>query len=205
MLLDEVPLLRQIAPKGWQVQGRKRKVRQVERKGLDGTPVLSAVSQRRRKRQKTGKSSGSAATPNVAEEEVEEEEIEDGAMLSDKRSERESHKKKGKAQPAGSAAHEADAAVDDDGFGYSAVSSPCDTISSNKKWCLKGAKGVSTFNFANGQKALAREKCRIWLSYEPPLFTDFSIIDEGKVPFLTSLPQMKNLGVSLDGLKRIPR
>ena len=34
----------------------------------------------------------------------------------------------------------------------------------------------STFNFANGQKALAREKCRIWLS----------------------LPQMKNLGVSLD-------
>ena len=56
----------------------------------------------------------------------------------------------------------------------------------------------STFNFANGQKALAREKCRIWFSFEPPLFTDFSIIDEGKVPFLMSLPQMKNLGVSLD-------
>ena len=56
----------------------------------------------------------------------------------------------------------------------------------------------STFNFANGQKALAREKCRIWFSYEPPLFTDFSIIDEGKVPFLMPLPQMKNLGVSLD-------
>ena len=46
--------------------------------------------------------------------------------------------------------------------------------------------------------ALAREKCRIWFSFEPPLFTDFSIIDEGKVPFLMSLPQMKNLGVSLD-------
>ena len=56
----------------------------------------------------------------------------------------------------------------------------------------------SAFNSANGQKALAREKCRIWFSYEPPLFTDFSIIDEGKVPFLMSLPQMKNLGVSLD-------
>ena len=56
----------------------------------------------------------------------------------------------------------------------------------------------STFNFANGLKALAREKCRIWFSYEPPLFTDFSIIDEVKVPFLMSLPQMKNLGVSLD-------
>ena len=112
-------------------------------------------------------------------------------------------------------------------------------ISSNKEWCLKGAKGVqeevedgtsmildtgctkamcsrhayllmreglsegqvkllpdsSTFNFANGQKALAREKCRIWFSYEPPLFTDFSLIDEGKVPFLMSLLQVKNLGV----------
>ena len=30
------------------------------------------------------------------------------------------------------------------------------------------------------------------------MFTDFSIIDEGKVPFLMSLPQMKNLGVSLE-------
>ena len=134
------------------------------------------------------------------------------------------------------------AAVDGDGFAYSAVSFPYDAISSNKQWCLKGAKGVqeeaedgtsmildtgctkamcsrhayllmreglsegqvellpdsSTFNFANGQKALAREKCRIWFSYEPPLFTDFSIIDEGKVPFLMSLPQLKNLGVSLD-------
>ena len=56
----------------------------------------------------------------------------------------------------------------------------------------------STLNFANGQRALASEKCRIWFSYEPPFFTDFPIIDEGKVPFLTSLPQMKNLGVSLD-------
>ena len=129
-------------------------------------------------------------------------------------------KKKGKAQPAGSAAHEADAVVDEDGFAYSAVS--FDMISSNTEWCLTGAKGVqeevedgtsmildagctkamcsrhayllmrqglsegqvellpdsSTFNSANGQKALAREKCRIWFSYEPPLFTDFSIIDD---------------------------
>ena len=56
----------------------------------------------------------------------------------------------------------------------------------------------STFNFANGQKSLAREKCRISFSYEPPLFIDFPIIDEGRVPFLMSLPQMKNLDVSLD-------
>ena len=44
----------------------------------------------------------------------------------------------------------------------------------------------STFNFANGQQALAREKCRIWFLHKPPRFTDFSIIDEGRVPFLMS-------------------
>ena len=203
-----------------------------------GSRVVSGAPHRG-KGKKTGKSSGSAAKANVAEEEVEEEEIEDEALLSDKkkRKRKPQAKMKGKAQPAGSAANEADADVDDDGFAYSAVSFPYDTISSNKEWCLKGAKGVqeevedgtsmtwildaprlcrhayllmrlgrsvellpdsSIFNFANGQKALAREKCRIWFSYEPPLFTDFSIIDEGKVPFLMSLPQMKNLGVSLD-------
>ena len=174
-----------------------------------------------------------------ADREVEEEEIEDEALSADKkkRKRRPHAKKKGKAQPAGSAAHEADATVDDDGFAYSAISFPYDMISSDKEWCLKGAKGVqkevedgtsmildtgctkamcsrhaylltregrsegqveplpdsSTFNFANGLKALAREKCRIWFSYKPPLFTDFSFIDEGKVPFLMSLPQMKNL------------
>ena len=68
MLLDEVSPSK-VTPKGWQVQGRKRKARQVKRKRFDGTPVLSAVSQRR---------------ANVAEEEVEEEEIED-ALLSDKK------------------------------------------------------------------------------------------------------------------------
>ena len=177
---------------------------------------------------------------NVAEEEVEEEEIEDDGLLADKkkRKRKPQTKKKGKPQPAGSSVHEAEAAVDDDGFAYSAVSFPQNIISSDQEWCLKGAKGIqeevedgtsmildtgctkamcsrhayllmrqgllellphsSTFNFANGQKALAREKCRIWFSYEPPLFTDFSIIDEGKVPFLMSLPQTKNLGVSLD-------
>ena len=196
------------------------------------------------KGKKSGKSSGSAAKANIAEEEVEEEEIEDDALLADKkkRKRRPQAKKKGKPQPAGSAAHEAEAAVDDDGFAYSAVSYPLEVVSYDHEWCLKGAKGIqeevedgtsmildtgctkamcsrhayllmrqglsedrvellpdsSTFNFANGQKALAREKCRIWFSYEPPLFTDFSIIDEGKVPFLMSLPQMKNLGVSLD-------
>ena len=180
----------------------------------------------------------------MAEEEVEEEEMEDDALLADKkkRKRRPQGKRKGKAQPAASTAHEAEAALDEDGFAYSAVSYPLEIVSYDQEWCLKGTKGIqeevedgtsmildtgctkamcsrhayllmrqglsedrvellpdaSAFNFANGQKALAREKCRIWFSYEPPLFTDFSIIDEGKVPFLMSLPQMKNLGVSLD-------
>ena len=196
------------------------------------------------KGKKGGKSSSSTAKANIAEEEVEEEEIEDDALLVDKkkRKKRPQTKRKGKAQPAASTAHEAEAALDEEGFAYSAVSYPLEIVSYDHEWCLKGTKGIqeevedgtsmildtgctkamcsrhayllmrqglsedrvellpdsSTFNFANGQKALAREKCRIWFSYEPPLFTDFSIIDEGKVPFLMSLPQMKNLGVSLD-------
>ena len=96
------------------------------------------------KGKKGGKSSGSAAKANVAEEEVEEEEIEDDALLTDKkkRKRRPQSKKKGKAQPAGSTAHEAEAAVDEDSFAYSAVSFPYDIISSGPEWCLKGAKGV---------------------------------------------------------------
>ena len=91
------------------------------------------------KGKKSGKSSGSAAKANIAEEEAEEEEIEDDALLADKkkRKRKPPAKKKGKAQPAGSAAHEADAAVDKD-----AVSFHQDIISSDPEWCLKGANGV---------------------------------------------------------------
>ena len=96
------------------------------------------------KGKKSGKSSGSAAEANVAEEEVEEGEIEDDALLADKkkRKRKPQAKKKGKPQTAGSAAHEAEAAVDDDGFAYSAVSYPFEIVSSDQEWCLKGAKGV---------------------------------------------------------------
>ena len=80
----------------------------------------------------------------MAEEKVEEEGFENDALLTDKkkRKRKPQTKKKGKPQPAGSAAHEAEAVVDDDGFAYSAVSFPIDIISSDQKWCLKGAKGV---------------------------------------------------------------
>ena len=156
------------------------------------------------KGKKGGKSSSSTAKANVAEEEVEEEEMEDDALLADKkkRKRRPQGKRKGKAQPAASTAHEAEAALDEDGFAYSAVSYPLEIVSYDQEWCLKGTKGVqeevedgtsmildtgctkamcsrhayllmrqglsedrvellpdaSAFNFANGQKALAREK-----------------------------------------------
>ena len=205
--------------KGGKSKGGKGKQGKSKGKGSSARRFFRPYRKGGGKGKKSGKSSGSAAKANIAEEEVEEEEIEDDALLSDKRKRKRKPqaKKKGKAQPAGSAAHEADAAVDEDGFTYSAVSFPYDIISSGPEWCLKGAKGVeeevedgtsmildtgctkamcskhayllmrrglsedrvellpdsSTFNFANGQKALASEKCRIWFSYEPPLFTDF--------------------------------
>ena len=205
MLLDEVPLPRQVTPQGAREE-RASKASPRERVST-ARRFFRPYRKGGGKGKKTGRSSGSAAKANVAEEEVEEEEIEDDALLSDKKKRKKGKpqaKKKGKAQPAGSAAHEADAAEDDDGFAYNAVSFPYDVISSNKEWCLKGAKGAqeevedgtsmifdtgctkamcsrhayllmrqglsegqvellpdsSTFNFANGQKALARERCR---------------------------------------------
>ena len=70
------------------------------------------------KGKKGGKSSSSTAKANIAEEEVEEEEIEDDALLVDKkkRKKRPQTKRKGKAQPAASTAHEAEAALDEEGF-----------------------------------------------------------------------------------------
>ena len=189
--------------KGGKSKGGKGKQGKSKGKGSTARRFLRPYRKGGGTGKKSGKSSGSAAKANIAEEEVEEEEIEDDALLADKkkRKRKPQAKKKGKAQPAGSAAHQADAAVDEDGFAYSAVSFPYDIISSGPEWCLKGAKGVqeevedgtsmildtgctkamcsrhayllmrrglsedrvellpdsSTFNFANGQKALAMQ------------------------------------------------
>ena len=87
-----------------------------------------------------------ASKANITEQEVEEEEAEDDALLTDKkkRKRKPQAKKKSKPQPAGSTAHEAEAAVDDDGFAYSVISFPYDMVSSNSEWCLKGAKEAKT-------------------------------------------------------------
>ena len=130
--------------KGDKSKGRKGKQGKSKGKGSTARRFFRPCRKGGGKGKKTGKSSGSAAKANVAKEEVEEEEMEDDPLLSDKRKRKRKPqaKKKGKVQPAGSAAHEADAAVDDDGFAYSAVSFPYAEISSNREWCLKGAKGA---------------------------------------------------------------
>ena len=75
-------------------------------------------------------------------------------------------KKKGKAQPAGSAAHKADAAVDDDGFAYSAVSFPYDVISSNKareskkKLIASTLEEIGQYHQLIGQESLNLERLK---------------------------------------------
>ena len=56
---------------------------------------------------------------------------------------------------------------------------------------------VGKFSFANSQTTEVTEKCRVWFPTEPPVWTDFDIVEEGKVPMLMSLPQMRNLQFQL--------
>ena len=51
----------------------------------------------------------------------------------------------------------------------------------------------SNFNFANSQTTKCTEKCRIWFPFCPSFWTDFDIVEEGNVPILMSLVQMRNL------------
>jgi hypothetical protein len=54
-----------------------------------------------------------------------------------------------------------------------------------------------TFNFANSQSTRCTEKLRVWFPTQPPVSTDFDITEEGDVPMLPSLAQMRNLRFSL--------
>ena len=56
----------------------------------------------------------------------------------------------------------------------------------------------SKFNFANSQTATCTERVRLWLPTNPPIHTDFDIVEEGNVPLLLSLPQMRNLHFTLE-------
>merc|ERR1712242_197748 len=44
---------------------------------------------------------------------------------------------------------------------------------------------------------LAFGKCRVWHPTNPPCHTDIDICEEGSVPILFSLPQMRNIGLEI--------
>ena len=56
----------------------------------------------------------------------------------------------------------------------------------------------SKFNFANSQTSVCKERMRVWLPMSPPISTDFDIVEEGNVPLLLSLPQMRNLRFTIE-------
>ena len=143
------------------VVGQKEKGSQASRKEerINGSPFFPAVPERGGKGKKSGKGgSSSASKANVAEEEVEEEEAEDDALLSDKKK----RQRKPQAKKNHNLLdHQHEAAVDEDGFSYSAISFPCDMVSSNNEWCLKGAK-VETFYGSHSSKIIKIASFEKW-------------------------------------------
>ena len=181
----------------------KRKVRQVERrKRIRAVSSVHTGKEEARARSLERGAVHLLARRISPKKKLKKRKAEDDALLTDKkkRKRKPQAKKKSKPQPAGSAAHEADATVDEDGFAYSAVSFPCDVVPSYDRGtkevqgeeddgtsmildlgCTKAMRSrhayllmrqglsegqvellpdPSTFNFANGQKALARERER---------------------------------------------
>ncbi len=57
---------------------------------------------------------------------------------------------------------------------------------------------TSNFSFANSQRSQCREKIRIWFNTTPPSWTEFDIVEEGNVPLLMSLGQMRNLWFTIE-------
>ena len=115
MLLDEVSLPRPVTPKGWQVQGRRqRKAREVEReRALQHAGSSGHTVREEEKARRVGRAVAPLLRPMLPKKRSKKK-IEDDALLADKkkRKRKPQAKKKGKPQPAGSAAHEAEAAVD---------------------------------------------------------------------------------------------
>ena len=54
------------------------------------------------------------------------------------------------------------------------------------------------FSFANSQSARITEKVTLWFDTSPPANTTIEVLDEGKVPSLFSIQQMRNLRMSLE-------
>ena len=64
-------------------------------------------------------------------------------------------------------------------------------------WC-EFLPTYTVFSFANSAQTVVKEKCRIWFPTSPPCSTDIDICEEGTVPVLFSLPQMRMLSLSIE-------
>ena len=60
------------------------------------------------------------------------------------------------------------------------------------------ASSTAQFTFANGETSKVSQCCRVKFPTAPPTWTDFDIVEQGAVPILMSLGQMKNLGFDLE-------
>ena len=59
-------------------------------------------------------------------------------------------------------------------------------------------KRNAKFSFANSAMSNLTEACRIWFPTDPPCCTEIAILEQGTVPILLSLGQMKNLYFTLE-------
>ena len=56
----------------------------------------------------------------------------------------------------------------------------------------------SKFSFANSETTIVHQALKVWFPTKPPMFTLVDIVEQGRVPILFSLQQMKNLRMQLD-------
>ena len=54
------------------------------------------------------------------------------------------------------------------------------------------------FSFASSQSALITERVTLWFDTQPPANTTIEVLDEGSVPILFSIQQMRNLRMTLE-------
>merc|ERR1712079_95994 len=64
-------------------------------------------------------------------------------------------------------------------------------------WC-EFLQTYTVFSFANRAQTVVKEKCRIWFPTSSACSTDIDICEEGTVPVLFSLPQMRMLSLSIE-------
>jgi hypothetical protein len=57
---------------------------------------------------------------------------------------------------------------------------------------------TSMFSFANSEATSVHQALKIWFPTKPPMFTIVALVEQGRVPILFSLQQMRNLQMQLD-------